>query len=98
MDINTYTAVTRYLVVTDFGSYGTEGITVESFSDACDKYAETMDDRSDSRVYAVVFGAGTVADVTGDAAQAVAQRCNDRRIDLPVWLIAALGDVERVAA
>ena len=91
MDLNTYTAATRYMVVTDFGKIGTEGRTFESFDDACDEYAEQMGDGDKSRVFSVEFAAGKITEITTEAADLVAKRCNSRSLDWPVWLLEANG-------
>ena len=90
MDLRTYTAVTRYMVVTDFCKIGAQGVTYDSFDDACDNFSGMMDDGDESRVYSVEFGAGKLVDITAEASALIARRCNDLAIDLPEWVYAAL--------
>lgn len=90
MTLQTYTAATRYMVVTDFGKIGCEGRTFDCFDDACDEYAGQMDSGDDSRVFAVEFAAGKIADITAEAVAQVAGRVNSRADDMPDWLYAAL--------
>lgn len=90
MDICTFLAATRYMVATDFGAIGTEGLTHDSFNDACDTYSERMDAGEKSRVFSIEFVAGRITDITEEAALMIAKRCNDHYIDFPAWLDEAL--------
>lgn len=89
--IANYIAITRYMVVTDWGKPGVEGRTYASFDDACDacdEYAERMDDDDDSLVYAIEFAAGTISDITIEAMMRIAQRVNARCLSMPDWIAA----------
>ncbi len=90
MDLITYIAVTRYMVVTDFGKYGVQGLTYDDFDTACDNYASQKADGCDGSVYVINFGPGTNTNITAEAVAQIAKRCNERALDLPAWVYAAL--------
>lgn len=85
----------HYVAYTDFngdGQYG-HGCEPSSFDDACDAYADQMDDGCHTVVFRVEPAngdrAGAMIDVTDDAITCVTKRCYLRNIELPEWLIEA---------
>lgn len=82
--------LTFYATPTVYARSGIGGTDLTtSFSEACDYYAEQMEQGRDCAVVEVNVVDGTSKDVTAAARDEVARRLTQRGADLPAWMEAA---------